>query len=350
MASAIKHLSEDGATQITQKVWPDAFAGINQMSRKFAFENIGDRQLNGVSVSLAPVGVSDGSLEMRLALDTQAPTLSTPYAVTLVLSAPGAGGVWASTGVRGYKITALNALGETIASVEATINVDVTTKTVTVSWTTIPGATSYKVYRTDTPGTYVSPALRANPAAPPFIDTGAAVGAGAPPTVNTTAGWFTTLVLSGAGAGGVWSGTGNQFYRVAALDSTGALLATSIEATVNVDDTTKTVTVSWVAVPGAASYNVYRSTVSGVYTSPALRANVVASPFVDVGGAVTAGTLTEAPSYGIPPATGSFGTSALAIGAVPINQQIFYWVNRVVPAATPETGNPRVGGVKVKES
>ena len=86
-----------------------------------------------------------------------------------------------------YKITALGSGGETIGSNEQSIVVPATTatNTVTVNWTTVAGATGYKVYRGITSGgenrlvTTVGAVVTAT-------DTGAATTAGSPPTVNTT--------------------------------------------------------------------------------------------------------------------------------------------------------------------
>jgi hypothetical protein len=351
MAASVLFTDADGATQLTQLTLADAVAGVNQTPRKLSFQNNGTRALANTSVGFLAVGSNDGVLEAQVA--AEAATLSPPYGVTLTLSGAGAGGVWGATGTYGYRVTATNATGETIGSVEATVFVDTTTKTVTVAWTQVPGAMGYKVYRTAAPGTYTSPTLVAtigSGATVSFVDIGSAAAAGAPPADNRTGGWITTLVLSGAGAGGVWGTTGLKYYRVAALDSTGAILAASLEASVNVDVATKTVTVSWVAVPNATTYNVYRSTVTGSYVSPALVGSTATLSLVDTGTATTSGSLTAAASYGVPPASGSFGTAALLTGAVAVGQEVFFWINRLVPSNTPEFGNPRIVLLQVKEN
>ncbi len=103
--------------------------------------------------------------------------------------------------------------------------------------------------------------------------------------------------------------------------------------------------------PGAALYGVYRSNLTGSYPSPALVGTTTGLSLDDLGNATLAGFLTATPSYGIPPASGAFGTAALVTGStIAINQQVFYWVNRVVPVSTPEAGNVRVASINIKES
>src|SRR5438128_615031 len=80
--------------------------------------------------------------------------------------------------------------------------------------------------------------------------------------------WLVAAALSGPGAGGTWALLTTYYWRLLALDSTGAVIAASVEDKVAVDNATKKVTLTWTAVTGAVSYRLYRSTVSGVFTSP----------------------------------------------------------------------------------
>lgn len=189
MAVAIRHYSADGATTITGKVWPNAQAGLGQTALKFALENISDRTLEELVGTIVQIAANDGYLQFRWGLDTA--TLSRPWGVVLTLGAAGAGGVWSAIGTYGYRITAINATGETIGSIEKTVTVDVTTKKVTLDWTQVTGATSYKIYRTATPGTYGASVLRTtigSGATITFLDDGSATSSGTPPVVNTTGG------------------------------------------------------------------------------------------------------------------------------------------------------------------
>lgn len=355
MAGNVQHLDSDGATVLTQQVWPDAFSGQTQMPKKFAFRSVGDRPLGGAGVTveiLPAVEGGDGHPMLRLAAD--AATLPGPWGLTATAQA--GTGSFATGGTKGYKVTSLSAIGESTAAMEATVALGGTSNVVVLAWTQVSGAVGYRAYRTNTPGTYGGSSRLTqidSGAVTSLTDGGGPLTSGSPPADNRTAGWLTSLELSGAGAGGAWGSTGTRFYRVAAVDSTGTIIAAALEASVNVNDVTKVVTVRWVAVPGAATYRVYRSTTSNVYVSPALAATVTAPTltYVDAGAAATAGQLTAVASYGTPPAAASFGTAALAPGtSIAINQTVHYWANRVVPLATPEAGNPRLALVVVKEA
>ncbi|SRR6266446_5025482 len=190
MPAAIKHLDNDGATQITGEIWPDAFAGQAQTARKFTIENIGDRAFaSTLAAALEQIGSNDGSSELRIGADTA--TLSKPYTVAAALTASGAGGVWGSTGLKYYRITATNATGETIGSTEISINVDVTTKKVVLTWAQIIGANGYKVYRATVSETYTPTALVATvvgAATTTYTDDGSGPAAGTLPSQNTTGG------------------------------------------------------------------------------------------------------------------------------------------------------------------
>jgi len=352
----VQHFDSDGATQITQQNWADAFSGQIQTPKKFGVRNISDRPLGGVAVTIEiqqAVPGNDGHLQLRLA--DEAATLPGPWGVSAV--AQSGTGSFVLGGTKGYRVTSVSAIGESTSAMEATVALPSTGSVVALSWIQVVGAVGYRVYRTDVPGTYGSTSFLTvigSGAQISMVDGGGPLATGSPAADNRTAGWLTTLVLSAPGAGGVWGATGTRFYRVAAVDATGAIIAASLEASVNVDNTTKTVTISWVAGPfGTAAYRVYRTVLAGSYISPALIATVSApgTNFVDIGSAATPGQLVASPSYGLPPATASFVTNPLIPGSsLAINQTVFYWVNRVVPLATPEAGNPRQAFVVIKEA
>lgn len=240
MSLLLKHFDKTGGAEITAESWTDLVAGDLSVARKYSVQNVGDRPYNMVVESITQVGDNDGFSFARIGLDVA--TVPRPFGLAAVLGP--AGGVWGSTGVRGWVVTAINGLGETIASLEASFNVTDLTKKVTLTWTTVPGATGYKVYRTDTPGTYVTPALRATlGVVGTFDDDGAVLVAGAPPTTNLTAG--------------------------------------------------------------------------------------------------------GPPNFGTPPALGG---GSLALGILSIGEEVFYWVNWVVAAATPELGNPRQFDLTFRET
>jgi len=244
VAASLKHLSKDGNTQISGKNWADAFAGVTQTAEKFTIQNNGDRVLTSLQLLITQVGSNDGSTMMRIGADTA--TISRPYGVTLALSGAGAGGVFAATGIHYYLVAAYNATGETPGATEVSVNVDVTTKKVTISWTPVTGATGYKVFRSTSPGVYGASSLRANVAgggSNQYIDDGGSLSAGTPVTANTTGG--------------------------------------------------------------------------------------------------------AAPNYGTAP---SLTAGPITIGNVAIGQEYFYWANRVVAGGTAETGNPRLSLREFRES
>jgi hypothetical protein len=72
-----------------------------------------------------------------------------------------------------YVVTALNEKGETIASAEVTFTPGAINKTATLTWDAVPQATSYRVYRSETAGTYVSPSLLISTTLLTVDDTGA---------------------------------------------------------------------------------------------------------------------------------------------------------------------------------
>lgn len=191
MPAAIKHLDNSGGVTITSKDWPDAVAGVANVAEKFFVENSGDRLLNGLILSIVPDALTDADDQLRIGANTLGTTVGTPFGVAAPVTGPAAGGVWAGTGTRGYRITATNATGESIGSVEVTAVIDDTTKKVNLSWTQPDGATGYRVYRTDTPGVFGATTLRfiiAGGATTSITDDGTATTTGTLPVDNTTAG------------------------------------------------------------------------------------------------------------------------------------------------------------------
>lgn len=86
-----------------------------------------------------------------------------------------------------YKLTAINAIGETVGSAEASQATTGSTSTVGLSWSAVVGATGYKLYRSTSSGaeTY----LTTLGAVTSYTDTGAiSPGTQPPPSANTTVG------------------------------------------------------------------------------------------------------------------------------------------------------------------
>ncbi len=119
------------------------------------------------------------------------------------------------------------------------------TAVLTLSWNASPGASSYVIYRSTTSGTITGKTLLAS-------------------GVSTTSFIDTSAVLNTP-----------YYYQVTAFSSNGqstpsvevSATITPISLTVAKDSTTATLqnNLSWDAVPSAASYSIYRSTVSTPY-------------------------------------------------------------------------------------
>lgn len=83
-------------------------------------------------------------------------------------------------------------------------------------------------------------------------------------------------------SGGSLTASTTYYYKVTALDDTGETLPSS-EVSGLTTSLNKTISLQWNATAGAVSYKVYRSTTSGIYTSPALIATVTGNTFIDYG-------------------------------------------------------------------
>ncbi len=114
-------------------------------------------------------------------------TLAPPVVNAPVLAEDAGGANW-NLSAYFYVITALGATGETVISNQVTVtpvNID---DSVTITWSEVPGAQGYKIYRSEASGVFTTPALKATIAAgniTTFLDqSGAAEGAGAAPGSN----------------------------------------------------------------------------------------------------------------------------------------------------------------------
>lgn len=149
--------------------------------------------------------------------------ISSPAAPTLTTSTTG--GTLAAATNYNYRITAVNAYGETLPSPEASANVTTTgtTSSITISWAAVPGAASYNIY-----GRTAGGELKiVNVTTTSYTDTGAVTPSGALPTSNTTAGPSTYTQVGGSantcpigsinGGQGVIKGTAGGDYTALSL-------------------------------------------------------------------------------------------------------------------------------------
>ncbi len=110
--------------------------------------------------------------------------LAVPSGITA--GSPASGGSFAA-GTYYWVVTATNAAGETIQSSQVSATLSASQK-IAISWTQVPGATGYKVYRSTTSGTYGSSSLLTsitNGTTVSYTDTGSATATGTPPTAPT---------------------------------------------------------------------------------------------------------------------------------------------------------------------
>lgn len=113
-----------------------------------------------------------------------ATTLSTP--TNAAFSTAGTGGSLVPATYY-YRVSALSATGETLASTETSqvVGAGTNTNTVTVNWGAVSNATGYKVYGRTTGAELLIATVGA---VTTYIDTGAITPAGALPAANTTGG------------------------------------------------------------------------------------------------------------------------------------------------------------------
>ncbi|GEM_PF-6663697 len=123
--------------------------------------------------------------------------IPTPGIPNLVASSSGGS---LATGTYYYKITALDGVGETAGGTEASAAVTGPNGSVAISWTAVPGATSYRIYRGTSAG---GENVYYTTTGTSFTDTGAAGTSGSPPA--TTSAYINRL----AAAGNSWLMGGN---------------------------------------------------------------------------------------------------------------------------------------------
>jgi hypothetical protein len=181
----------DGVTPLpAEKVLPLILAGAPDTPRKLGIRSIGTAPTGALRVAIDQEGTSDGYLMLRRGLDGGG-SIGDPPGLSAVVGSAGAGGTWAGVGTKAWVVTALTALGESAGGVAVTAQVLDATSKVTVSWTAVAGATGYRVYRTDSPGSFPVNSLVgtiSGGGVVTFLDGGAAASPGSPPVANTTGG------------------------------------------------------------------------------------------------------------------------------------------------------------------
>ena len=155
-----------------------------------------------------------------------------------------------------YVVTAVNSYGESYASAQISCTpapqppTDVTATpgnaSVTLDWTSVPDATSYNIYWSTTPGVAPGNSAQIAGVTTPYTQTG---------LNNGTIYYYVVTAVFATGE----SAASNQVSAIPAVNPTPAEPIGVTAAPWNGQ-----VTISWTAVTGATSYNIYWSTVPGV--------------------------------------------------------------------------------------
>lgn len=106
-----------------------------------------------------------------------------PAPVNAAFSTATTGGTLAAA-TYSYRVSALNAQGESLASAETSQATTGTTSTVTINWGPVSGATGYKIYGRTAGAEQLIATVGA---VTTYTDTGASVPVGALPSLNSTA-------------------------------------------------------------------------------------------------------------------------------------------------------------------
>ena len=180
MNSSISPLSDKLERQTDRPFFGgDPFVLINERIELEAECDLIGSATPGTAAPLGALYRTCGHSETLVAVAVAAPGTLTPSTST-------SGGTLAAATYY-YVMTAINAVGETIASAEASQATTGASSTVTLAWSAVSGATGYKLYRATATGneTY----LTTLGAVTTYTDTGAITpGTAVPPVANTTVG------------------------------------------------------------------------------------------------------------------------------------------------------------------
>jgi len=219
-----------------------AYSLAGQSAVLFATQSAVTVPAPGAGLLAAPSALTAGATAATGGTFAGGASLPAPTGVTATGSATG--GTLAAASYF-YRVSAVNAQGETLASTEVTSGaLTGTTSSVALSWAAVPGATGYRVYRTTTSGTYTSPAFLSAPTGTTYTDTG-----GTALTAGTVAAVSTATTSA------------PYFWKVTATNTNGETLGSN-EVTANIFPN-GTQVLTWAAVPGATGYKVYRGTTTG---------------------------------------------------------------------------------------
>ena len=166
----------------------------------------------------------------------------------------------------------------------------------TISWNAVSGATSYNIYWSTTSGVTKSTGTKISNVTSPYAHTGRA---------NGTTYYYVVTAVNSAGE----SAESSQVSATPIVTGTAPIAPTGVTATAGDGQ----VSISWNAVSGATSYNIYWSTTSGVTKSTGTKITTATSPYIHTG--KTNGTA----YYYVVTAVNSFGESSISteVSAMP---------------------------------
>lgn len=177
----------------------DGHAADLGLVRKDAVAATGEVLFTGTPGTVLPSGIavsadqSDPDIEAPEYITTESGEITTDLGAPTGLTANGLGtGGSLATDDYFYKVTAINDVGETIASSEATDSLTGPTGSVELDWNDVAGATGYKIYRALVTNTevYLATVTNSN-----YVDTGSETpGVAEPPAEDTTGGGFLASV------------------------------------------------------------------------------------------------------------------------------------------------------------
>lgn len=212
-----------------------------------------------------------------------------------------------------YIITALNSAGESVASAEVSAVTNPAppvpavpavptgvkavggTKQTTVSWSAVSGATSYNIYWSTASGVTTTNGTKIAGATSPTVHTGRS---------DSTSYYYIVTAVNSAG-----ESAASVQVAATTLSPVPAPTAPAAPTGVSAAGGANRVTISWTAVSGATSYNLYWSNTAGVTTTTGTRIAGVSSPYAHT--SLSAG----ATYYYVVTAVNSVGESVASIQA-----------------------------------
>lgn len=181
-----------------------------------------------------------------------------------------------------FIVTAANSVGESAASNQAAATTNAALPTlpaaptgvtasgganqVSISWATVPGATSYNIFWATTAGVTTA-GTKITTAASPYVQTGLAA--------STSYYYIVTAVNA--------SGQSVASTQVTAATNAPAVTIPAVPTAVTAAGGANQVNISWGAVSGATSYNIYYATTTGVTKNSGARITNAASPYLQTG-------------------------------------------------------------------